>query len=189
MVFIKLKDWKLRDRPDLKDKAIAQRAMMKLSTIRNAMVYVFPPPAVPELGMSKGFDFQLLDRGGLGHETLMAAQYQLLGLAAQDPRLTKVRPNSQADISEYRVDVDWDKAGALGLAIGSIHRTISAAFGSAYANDFMQGGRIKRVYVQADAPDRMLPTDMDKLYVRNQAARWCRSAPSPPAAGPPARPA
>jgi len=161
MVFIKLKDWKLRDRPDLKDKAIAQRAMMKLSTIRNAMVYVFPPPAVPELGMSKGFDFQLLDRGGLGHETLMAAQYQLLGLAAQDPRLTKVRPNSQADISEYRVDVDWDKAGALGLAIGSIHRTISAAFGSAYANDFMQGGRIKRVYVQADAPDRMLPTDMD----------------------------
>jgi len=171
MVFIKLKDWKLRDRPDLKDKAIAQRAMMKLSTIRNAMVYVFPPPAVPELGMSKGFDFQLLDRGGLGHETLMAAQYQLLGLAAQDPRLTKVRPNSQADISEYRVDVDWDKAGALGLAIGSIHRTISAAFGSAYANDFMQGGRIKRVYVQADAPDRMLPTDMDKLYVRNQTGK------------------
>ncbi len=171
MVFIKLKDWKLRDRPEWKDKAIAQRAMMNLSRIRNAMVYVFPPPAVPELGMSKGFDFQLLDRGGLGHQALMAAQYQLLGMAAQDPRLTKVRPNSQADVSEFRVDIDWDKAGALGLAIGSIHRTISAAFGSAYANDFMQGGRIKRVYVQADAADRMLPADMDKLYVRNQSGK------------------
>ncbi len=167
MVFIKLKDWELRDRADLRAKAIAQRATMSLSGIRNAMVFVFPPPAVTELGMSKGFDFQLLDRGGLGHQALMQAQYQLLGLAAQDPRLTKVRPNSMEDVSEYRVDVDWDKAGALGVPISAIHSTISAAFGSAYANDFMQGGRIKRVYVQADAPYRMLPSDLDRLYVRN----------------------
>ena len=189
MVFIKLKDWKLRDRPDLKDKAIAQRAMMKLSTIRNAMVYVFPPPAVPELGMSKGFDFQLLDRGGLGHETLMAAQYQLLGLAAQDPRLTKVRPNSQADISEYRVDVDWDKAGALGLAIGSIHRTISAAFGSAYANDFMQGAASSGCTSRPTRPTACCPRTWTSSTSATRQARWCRSAPSPPAAGPPARPA
>ncbi|MEN6475325.1 MAG: efflux RND transporter permease subunit [Syntrophaceae bacterium] len=167
MVFIKLKDWTDRNRPDLKAKAVAGKAMGALASIRNALVFTFPPPAVPELGMATGFDFQLLDRGGLGHQALMEAQYQLLGLAAQDPRLAKVRPNSMEDVPQYRIDVDWDKAGALGVPITSIHRTISAAFGSAYANDFMQGGRIKRVYVQADAPYRMLPKDLEKLYVRN----------------------
>ena len=167
MVFVKLKDWELRERDSLKAKAIAGRAMGALSQIRNAMVFVFPPPAVSELGMAQGVDFQLLDRGGLGHQTLMAAQYQLLGIAARDPRLASVRPNSMGDVPEYRVDVDWDKAGALGVPINSIHRTISAAFGSAYANDFIQGGRVKRVYVQADAPYRMLPRDLEKLYVRN----------------------
>ncbi|MBW2557720.1 MAG: efflux RND transporter permease subunit [Deltaproteobacteria bacterium] len=167
MVFIKLKDWGLRDRSDLKAKAIAGRATMALSHIRNAMVFVFQPPAVPELGMSMGFDFELLDRGGLGHQALMDAQYQLLGITAKDPRVTKVRPNSMADVPEYRIDVNWEKAGALGVPITSIHRTISAAFGSAYVNDFIQGGRIKRVFVQADAPYRMLPSDLEKLYVRN----------------------
>jgi hydrophobe/amphiphile efflux-1 (HAE1) family protein len=167
MVFIKLKDWALRQREDLEAKAIAQRATMALSKIRNAMVFVFSPPAVTELGMAKGFNFQLLDRGGLGHQALMEAQYQLLGIVSQDKRVTSVRPNSMADVPEYRVDVDWDKAGALGVPISSIHRTISASFGSAYVNDFMQGGRIKRVYVQADAPYRMLPKDLEKIYVRN----------------------
>ncbi|MBW2544034.1 MAG: efflux RND transporter permease subunit [Deltaproteobacteria bacterium] len=167
MVFVKLKDWDLRDRDDLKAKAIAGRATMALSHIRNAMVFVFPPPAVPELGMAQGFDFQLLDRGGLGHQALMNAQYKLLGITAKDPRVTAVRPNSMADVPEYRIDVDWGKAGALGVPITSIHSTISASFGSAYANDFIQGGRIKRVYVQADAPYRMLPRDLEKLYVRN----------------------
>ena len=171
MVFIKLKDWHLRERPDLKAKAIAGRAMRTLSSIRNAMVFAFPPPAVTELGMAKGFDFQLLDRGGLGHDGLMNARNQLLGIAAQDPRLTAVRPNSMEDVPEYRVDVDWDKAGALGVPITSIHTTISAAFGSAYVNDFIQGGRIKSVYVQADAPFRMLPKDLEKLYVRNTAGK------------------
>ena len=97
----------------------------------------------------------------------MNSQYQLLGLVAQDPRVMKVRPNSLADVPEYRVDVDWEKAGALGVSISSIHYTLSSAFGSAYANDFIQGGRIKRVYIQADAPYRMLPKDLEKLYVRN----------------------
>jgi hydrophobe/amphiphile efflux-1 (HAE1) family protein len=171
MVFAKLKDWKLRDRDDLKVKAIAGRTMVALSKIRNAMVFAFPPPAVVELGIAKGFDFQLLDRSGIGHEALMAAQNQLLGIAAKDPRLRAVRPNSMEDVPEYRIDVDWEKAGALGVPIASIHRTISASFGSAYANDFIQGGRIKRVYVQADAPYRMLPTDLEKLYVRNTAGK------------------
>ncbi len=188
MVFIKLKDWKLRDRDDLRVKAIAGRATAALSDIRNAMVFAFPPPAVMELGMAKGFDFELLDRGGLGHQALTEAQNQLLGIAAQDPRLTAVRPNSMEDVPEYRIDVDWDKAGALGIPITSIHRTISAAFGSAYVNDFIQGGRVKRVYVQADAPYRMLPKDLEKLYVRNTtgkmvpfssfaSGRWTSGAP------------
>jgi hydrophobe/amphiphile efflux-1 (HAE1) family protein len=167
MVFIKLKDWNLRDRPDLRAKAVAGRAMAKFSKIRNAMVFAFPPPSVIELGNATGFDFQLLDRGGVGHGALMQARNQLLGMAAQDPRIVKVRPNGMEDVPEYRVDVDWEKAGALGLSINSIHNTISAAFGSAYVNDFIQAGRVKRVYVQADAPYRMLPKDIDQLYVRN----------------------
>ena len=167
MVFVKLKDWELRNRADLKVKAVAGRAMMALASLRSALVFAFPPPAVAELGNARGIDFQLLDRGGLGHEALTAAQNQLLGLVAKDPRLTAVRPNSMEDVPEYRIDVDWEKAGTLGVPITSIHTAISAAFGSAYANDFIQGGRVKRVYVQADAPYRMLPKDLEKLYVRN----------------------
>lgn len=169
MVFIKLKDWKLRDRDDLKAKAVAGRAMAALSRIRGARVFVFPPPPVTELGVATGFDFQLLDRGGLGHKALMEAQNQLLAIAAKDPRLTSVRPNGMENVPEYRIDVDWEKAGALGVPISALHRTISAAFGSAYVNDFIQGGRVKRVYVQADAPHRMLPEDLKKLYVPNTA--------------------
>ncbi|HEY5911497.1 MAG TPA: efflux RND transporter permease subunit [Verrucomicrobiae bacterium] len=172
MAFAKLKDWDLRDRPQWKVGPVAQRATMNLSQIRGALVFVFSPPAVTELGTGKGFDFQLLDRGGLGHDKLMEARNMLLGMAMQNaasknPVLTKVRPNGQEDVPEYRIDVDWDKAGTLGVPIGSIHNTISAAFGSAYVNDFIQGGRVKRVYVQADARYRMLPHDLEKLYVRN----------------------
>ena len=167
MVFAKLRDWELRDRKELKAPDVALRATMAFASIRNALVYAFTPPAVVELGMSKGFDFQLLDRGNLGHQALMDAQNQLLGIISRDPRVTKVRPNSREDVPEYRIDVDWEKAGTLGVPINSIHTTLSAAFGSGYVNDFMQGGRVKRVYVQADAPYRMLPKDLEKLYVRN----------------------
>ncbi len=171
MVFIKLKDWELRGRADLSAQAIVGRAMGTLSRIRNAMVFAFPPPAVVELGNATGFDFQLMDRGGLGHAALMNARNQLLGMAAKDRRLMKVRANGMEDVPEFRVDVDWEKAGAQGLPIMAIHSTISAAFGSAYVNDFIQGGRVKRVYVQADAPYRMLPKDLEKLYVRNTAGK------------------
>jgi HAE1 family hydrophobic/amphiphilic exporter-1 len=171
MLFIKLKDWTLRNRPDLRAKAIAGRAMAEFSKIRSAIVFAFPPPSVVELGNATGFDLQLMDRGGVGHNALMNARNQLLGMAAQDPRLVKVRPNGMDDVPEYRIDVDWEKAGAQGLPITSIHNTISAAFGSAYVNDFIQAGRVKRVYVQADAPYRMLPKDLEKLYVRNAAGK------------------
>ncbi|NLX13195.1 MAG: efflux RND transporter permease subunit [Phycisphaerales bacterium] len=188
MVFVKLKDWNLRDRPHLRAEAVAGRAMMAFSQIRDAMVFAFPPPSVIELGNALGFDFQLVDRGGLGHDALMQARNQLLGMAAQDPRLVKVRPNGLEDVPEYRVDVDWERAGVQNLPITTIHSTISAAFGSAYVNDFIQGGRVKRVYVQADAPYRMLPQDLERLYVRNTAGemvpfasfasgRWTSGAP------------
>ncbi len=169
--FVKLRDWKLRERPDLKVGAIAGRAMGAFSQIKEAMVFAFPPPAVMELGNATGFDFQLQDRGGLGHAKLIASRNQLLGMAAQDPRLIRVRPNGMEDVPEYRIDVDWEKAGSLGVPISSIHNTIAAAFGSAYVNDFIQAGRVKRVFVQADAPYRMLPKDLKKLYVRNSAGK------------------
>jgi hydrophobe/amphiphile efflux-1 (HAE1) family protein len=153
----------------LRVKAVANRASARFAKIRNAMVFAFPPPPVSELGSATGFDFQLVDRGGIGHEELMQARNQLIGMAATDRRLIRVRPNGMEDVPEYRVDVDWDKAGALGVPITAIHSTIAAAFGSAYVNDFIQAGRVKRVYVQADAPYRMLPKDLEKLYVRNTA--------------------
>ena len=167
MVFVRLKDWKLRNHPGMRAKEVAGRAMGALMGMRNAMVFTFPPPAVVELGNARGVDFQLVDRGGVGHTALMNARNQLLGIVSQDQRLANVRPNGMEDVPQYRIDVDWEKAGAQGLSISSIHNTIAAAFGSSYVNNFVQGGRVKRVYVQADAPDRMLPTDLEKLYVRN----------------------
>ena len=171
LAFVKMKDWDLRSGSNLKVGAVAARAMGEFSRIRNAMVFAFAPPAVIELGQAKGFDFQLLDRGGLGHAGLMEARNKLLGMAAGDPTLTKVRPNGLEDVPEYRTNVDWEKAGALGVPIASIHNTISAAFGSAYVNDFIQAGRVKRVYIQADAPYRMLPTDLERLHVRNNTGK------------------
>ncbi len=165
--FVKLKDWGLRPHANQKVNAVVGRAMMRFSKIRNARVFAFPPPAVLELSRAGGFDFQLQDRAGLGHQALMAARNQLLGMAAKDPRLVRVRPSGLDDVTQYRIDVDWEKAGALGVPISSIHNTISAAFGSAYVNDFIQGGRVKRVYVQADAPYRMLPKDLERIYVTN----------------------
>ncbi len=167
LAFVKLKDWNLREDASLKVDAVAKRAMGTFSQIRDAMVFAFAPPAVVELGQAEGFDFQLIDRGGLGHAELMKARNQILGMAAQSDVLTKVRPNGMEDVPEYRIDIDWEKAGAQGVSINAIHNTISAAFGSAYVNDFIQRGRVKRVYVQADAPYRMLPEHLEKLHVRN----------------------
>ncbi len=167
MMFIKLKDWELRNRPDLKAKAVAGRAMQALSGIKGAIIFTFPPPAVTELGNATGFDFMLQDRGDNGHVKLTEIQNQLLGMAAQDPRLARVRPNGMPDVPQYKIDIDWGKAGALGVSVSSVQSYLSAAFGSQYTGNFVQGGRVKRVYAQADAPFRMAPEDLNRIHVRN----------------------
>jgi hydrophobe/amphiphile efflux-1 (HAE1) family protein len=165
MIFVKLRDWKDRDRADLRVKAIAGRATPMLGAMRDARAFVFPPPAIPELASATGFDLMLQDRGGLGHEQLMAARNMLLGMAMQDPRLTRVRPNGMEDVAQYKVDIDWQKAGALGVQPALLQTAVSGTFGSSYIGDFVQGGRVKRVYAQADAPFRMMPADLDRLHV------------------------
>ena len=165
--FVKLKDWSLRKSPRLKARAVAGRAMAAFSRIRGAVVFAFIPPAVQELGNATGFDLQILDRGGAGHSKLMEARNELLRLAAGSPLLAKVRPNGLEDTPDYRVDVDRKKASALGLSLGDVNRNLSATWGSAYVNDFIDKGRVKKVYLQADAPFRMQPQDVDRWYVRN----------------------
>ena len=169
LAFVKLKDWSERKRSDQKIGAIAGRAMGALSKVKDAMVFAFRPPAVMELGNATGFDLQLLDQGSLGHEKLMAARNQLLGMAAQNPALVAVRPNGLEDTPQLRVNVDREKANALGLSLSDVNSTLSAAWGSSYVNDFMDRDRVKKVFVQADAPYRMLPEDLNRWEVRNSA--------------------
>ncbi|MDT2019147.1 efflux RND transporter permease subunit [Methylocella sp. CPCC 101449] len=167
LAFVKLKDWNERKSEALKVKAIAGRAMGAFSRIRDAMVFAFAPPAVVELGNATGFEVQLQDRGGLGHDKLMAARNQFLGMAAQDPRLIAVRPNGQEDAPQFQIDVDRGRAGALGLTLADINSTLSTAWGSSYVDDFIDRGRVKKVYMQADAETRMQPEDLYRWYVRN----------------------
>jgi len=169
IAFVSLKDWDQRKRPDLKAAAVAGKAMAALSQYKDGMIFAFTPPAVMELGNASGFDLQLQDRGGLGHEALMAARNQLLGMAAQDPTLMAVRPNGQDDTPQLQIVVDQAKAEAFGLAIADINDTLSTAWGSSYVDDFIDRGRVKKVYLQADAPYRMSPEDFGKWYVRNAA--------------------
>ncbi|MFH0784302.1 MAG: efflux RND transporter permease subunit [Pseudomonadota bacterium] len=167
MVFAQLKDWKERNSPQQSVKAIIGRAMGSFSQIKEAMVFAFNIPAIPALGSSTGFDFFLQDRGGLGHDKLIAARNQLLGMAAQGHDLTRVRPNGMEDNPQYNLDIDYEKAMALGVSIADLNSTLSMAWGSSYVNDFLHQGRVKKVYVQADAPFRMQPEDLDLWYVRN----------------------
>ncbi|WP_018605462.1 efflux RND transporter permease subunit [Uliginosibacterium gangwonense] len=167
LAFVMLKDWSVRNSPELKVQAVAGRAMGAFSQFREAMVFAFAPPAVIELGNATGFDLQLQDRSGVGHETLMAARNQFLGMAMKNPALMAVRPNGQDDTPQYQVDIDPIRATALGLSLTDINTTLSTAWGSAYANDFLDKGRVKRVYLQGDAPSRMQPEDLNKWYVRN----------------------
>ena len=171
MAFIKLKDWELRKKARLKVEAIADRATKEFSSYKEALVYVFSPPPIVELGSAKGYDFQLQDRGGAGHTKLMEARSQLLDMAAKDSRLSRVRANGLDDVAQYKIDLDWEKAGSLGVSIASIQDTISTTFGSSYVNDFIKDGRIKHVDIQADAPYRMLPEDLKNLYVRNSTGK------------------
>ncbi len=167
MAFVQLRDWDERQRPDLKIKAVAGKAMGAFSQIKEAMVFAFPPPAVMELGNATGFDFQLQDRAGLGHEKLMEARNMLLGMASQNPGLMGVRPNGQEDTPEYRVEIDYEKAGALGISLADINETLNTSWGGSYVNDFIDKGRVKKVYMLADASFRMGPEDLKRWYVRN----------------------
>ncbi|MGW8193605.1 MAG: efflux RND transporter permease subunit [Desulforhopalus sp.] len=167
MVFVRLKDWSERTRPDQSVNGIIGRAMGYFMTIREAQVFAFNLPAIRGLGSSTGFDFYLQDRAGLGHEKLIEARNMLLGMAAQNPVLTKVRPNGMEDTPQYNVDIDYEKAMALGVSVADINTTLSTAWGSNYVNDFIHNGRVKKVYIQADAPYRMQPEDIARWFVRN----------------------
>ncbi|KHA55659.1 multidrug transporter [Aeromonas hydrophila] len=171
MAFIKLKDWSERKSPDRSANAIIGRAMGYLFSIKEAQVFAFNLPPIPELGTATGFDFFLQDRAGVGHDKLMAARNQLLGMAAQDPNLVRVRPNGMEDTPQLDIKIDYEKALAQGLSISDINSTLSSAWGSAYVNDFVDRGRVKKVYLQADAPFRMNPEDLKLWYVRNSAGQ------------------
>ena len=167
MCFVRLKDWDDRNDASLRVPAIQARAMAKFSQISEGMVLAFAPPAIMELGTATGFDFELIDQAGLGHLALMEARNQLIAKASQHPELRNVRPNGLSDVEQYNLDIDFAKAGAFGVPFNEINNTISAFWGGLYINDFMDKGRTKRVYLQADAPYRMQASDFNRYYVRN----------------------
>ena len=168
LAFIRLRPWDERGGPGMSAKAVAGRAMAAFAQIKEATIFAVVPPAISELGNATGFQLQLQDRGGLGHEALLAARDQLLALAARDPALTKVRQGGLEDTPQYKIEVDPEKASVLGLALADINATLAATWGGAYVNDFIDRGRTKRVYLQGDAPYRMQPDDIDRWYVRNR---------------------
>jgi len=166
--FVRLKDWKQRGAPDLKAQALVGRISKHFAGYQGALVIPINPPAITELGTASGFDLELEDKGGLGHDKLMAARNQLLAMAAKDPVLALVRPNGLNDTPEYDVTIDHEKAAALGVSLAAINQTFSIAWASQYVDNFLDtDGRIKKVYVQADAPYRMNPEDLNLFYVRN----------------------
>lgn len=165
--FVNLKHWDERQRPDLHVGAVAGKAMGYFATIKEAFVFAFPPPAVVELGTANGFNIYLQDRAGLGHDQLLQARNMLLGMAAKSPVLAGVRPNGQEDTPELKLDIDLAKAEALGVSQSSINSTLATAWGSSYVNDFIDRGRVKKVFLQGAADSRMAPEDLSKWYVRN----------------------
>ncbi|MGL4726388.1 MAG: multidrug efflux RND transporter permease subunit AcrB [Scandinavium sp.] len=167
IAFVSLKDWSERPGEENKVGAITGRAMGYFSQIKDAMVFAFNLPAIVELGTATGFDFQLIDQAGLGHEKLTQARNQLFGEIAKHPDvLTQVRPNGLEDTPQFKIDVDQEKAQALGVSISDINTTLGAAWGGSYVNDFIDRGRVKKVYVMSEAPYRMLPNDIGNWYVR-----------------------
>ena len=166
MAFIMLKPWGERD-ADNSVFALAGRAQAHFSTFRDAMVFAFAPPAVMELGNATGFDVYLQDRSGIGHEKLMEARNQFLGMAAQSKILAGVRPNGLNDEPQYQLEIDDEAARALGVELSDINSTLSIGLGASYVNDFIDHGRVKKVYLQGKAESRMNPEDLKKWYVRN----------------------
>ncbi|HGB2191291.1 TPA: efflux RND transporter permease subunit [Salmonella enterica subsp. enterica serovar Enteritidis] len=189
MAFVSLKPWEERNGEENSVEAVIARATRAFSQIRDGLVFPFNMPAIVELGTATGFDFELIDQGGLGHDALTKARNQLLGMVAKHPELlVRVRPNGLEDTPQFKLDVDQEKAQALGVSLSDINETISAALGGYYVNDFIDRGRVKKVYVQADAQFRMLPGDINNLYVRSangemvpfstfSSARWIYGSP------------
>ncbi|MDL4220538.1 efflux RND transporter permease subunit [Salmonella enterica] len=189
MAFVSLKPWEERNGEENSVEAVIARATRAFSQIRDGLVFPFNMPAIVELGTATGFDFELIDQGGLGHDALTKARNQLLGMVAKHPDLlVRVRPNGLEDTPQFKLDVDQKKAQALGVSLSDINETISAALGGYYVNDFIDRGRVKKVYVQADAQFRMLPEDINNLYVRSangemvpfstfSSARWIYGSP------------
>ncbi|EEI4451835.1 efflux RND transporter permease subunit [Salmonella enterica] len=189
MAFVSLKPWEERNGEENSVEAVIARATRAFSQIRDGLVFPFNMPAIVELGTATGFDFELIDQGGLGHDALTKARNQLLGMVAKHPDLlVRVRPNGLEDTPQFKLEVDQEKAQALGVSLSDINETISAALGGYYVNDFIDRGRVKKVYVQADAQFRMLPGDINNLYVRSangemvpfstfSSARWIYGSP------------
>ncbi|EHZ7021824.1 efflux RND transporter permease subunit [Salmonella enterica] len=189
MAFVSLKPWEERNGEENSVEAVIARATRAFSQIRDGLVFPFNMPAIVDLGTATGFDFELIDQGGLGHDALTKARNQLLGMVAKHPDLlVRVRPNGLEDTPQFKLDVDQEKAQALGVSLSDINETISAALGGYYVNDFIDRGRVKKVYVQADAQFRMLPGDINNLYVRSangemvpfstfSSARWIYGSP------------
>ncbi|TWB51858.1 multidrug efflux pump [Rhizobium sp. ERR 922] len=167
LVFVRLKDFDQRKTPQSKAQAIAGRAMGAFSKIKDGSVFALAPPAIPGFGSSSGFDFFIKDINGAGHDALIAARNQLLGAAAQNHKLLGTRPNGQEDTPQYSVNIDQEKASALNIGLSDIDTTLSTAWGGTYVNDFIDRGRVKKVYVQADKDFRMQPEDLGRWYVRN----------------------
>ncbi len=169
--FILLKDWDLRPHADQSVAAVAGRAWGPFSQVRDGLVYPIVPPAVTELGNTSGFDFFLKDEGSLGHKALIDARNQLLGMLSQDKRLNGVRPNGSEDSPQYRLDIDAGRAAALGVNMDEVNDTLAIAWGGRYIDDFIDRGKVKRVYMQADAPFRMNPEDFNRWYVRGASSQ------------------
>ena len=168
IAFVQLKDWAERQTEETQIDSILARSTEAFSKIKDA-VYVLPmiPPAIPELGTSTGFDLQLQDKAGLGHDQMMAARNQLLELASKSDKVVRVRPNGQEDNAQYKIFIDQAQAGAMGVSFAEINKTLSSAWGGTYINDFIDRGRVKKVYVQSQSESRMMPEDLNQWYVRN----------------------
>jgi hydrophobe/amphiphile efflux-1 (HAE1) family protein len=166
LAFVSLKNWSQRHGAANRATAIAGRAFGAFSQIRDAMIFPVVPPAVPELGTATGFDLELEDVGNVGHQRLLAAEYQLLGMAAQDHLLQGVRPNGLPDVAQLQINIDKPHATALGLSLADVNDTLSTAWGGEYVDDFVDRGRVKHVYIEGDAPYRTKPDDLNHWYVR-----------------------
>ncbi|MCX6883403.1 MAG: efflux RND transporter permease subunit, partial [Verrucomicrobia bacterium] len=166
--FGRLKDWSERKGAEHTVQAVIERAFGRFSSIKDAVIFPLNPPAIAELGNSTGFDLQLQDLGGLGHEKLLEARNQLLEMCGRSKLVVGVRVQGLDDASQLKIDVDEGKAGALGVALADINSTLQTSFGSAYVNNFINGNRVQRVIVQLDAPYRMSPDDIQRIFVRNR---------------------